>query len=85
MKTLKDVMPYEFSQQYLFTPSHKYLDVEVTAVHGEPNSADQARWPGPQKNVYFWVELANGYAVGWNENPARGWSFPAVRMRKDTK
>lgn len=26
-----------------------------------------------------WWELKNGYVVGWNENPSRGWSFPVEK------
>lgn len=37
-------------------------------------------YPGQHKHVCFWAELANGRAVGFNENPARGYSFPVVRM-----
>jgi hypothetical protein len=38
-------------------------------------------FPGPQMNVHCWWELENGKAVGWNENPATGWSFPVVSMK----
>lgn len=39
------------------------------------------RWPGKHKNVINWCVLENGYAVGWNENPARGWSFPIIKLK----
>ena len=39
------------------------------------------RWIGKHKYVHNWVELANGYAVGMNENPSRGLTFPVVKLR----
>jgi len=42
-------------------------------------------WPGKHVHVHVWWELENGYAVGWNENPSRGWSFPVVKMPKEPK
>ena len=77
MKTLRDVMPEEFRREYMDAPSYKFLDILVTSEF-----MGTKRWPGVQKNVYFWVILKNGYAVGWNENPGRGWSFPAVKIKK---
>lgn len=55
----------------------RYLDVEVTKQHFAETAAP---WPGAHKNVHCWWELANGYAVGWNENPGKGWSFPVVKL-----
>lgn len=37
-------------------------------------------WPGTHKNVCWWVILEDGTAVGWNENPSRGWSFPSLKL-----
>jgi hypothetical protein len=39
-------------------------------------------WPGKQKNVYNWVLMSDGSAIGWNENPATGWTFPRIRRLK---
>lgn len=55
----------------------KFKDVLVKSTH----YGHISRWIGPQKNVHFWVILENGYAVGWNENPARGWSFPVAKVK----
>lgn len=66
-------------------PVAKHFNVTVVREYSSvPNSFGHAvrRWPGPQKNVYSWVELANGKAVGWNENPSKGWTFPVVSMPK---
>jgi hypothetical protein len=40
-------------------PARQMADMEVTVRHGS-NSG----WPGPEKNVKYWVELENGWAVG---------------------
>ena len=84
-KTLKDVMPVDLSQvggEYCNTKAFTMLDVKVIAEYGDLADFTPKVWPGTHKNVYFWVELENGYAVGWNENPARGWSFPVFKMKK---
>jgi hypothetical protein len=54
----------------------KNIDTEVKEVV----DGTVRRWPGTQKNVFQWYILANGYCVGWNENPSRGWYFPHMRM-----
>ena len=78
-KLLRDVLPHEaLSGEYENSPVRRFLDTEVVIEH----EGYQLRWPGPQRNVGTWWELANGWAVGWNENPSRGWSFPAVKMKK---
>ena len=71
---LIDAMPEEFARYHTDERAHRYADVEVVSEY-------RFGWPGPQKNVHYWVELENGYAVGWNENPSRGWSFPVVRVK----
>ena len=75
--TLKDVMPWEFSQSYHKSEGFKYVDVVVTEQH----FGSSGKWPGTHKNVTYWVELENGYAVGWNRNKSKGWSFPVYKMK----
>jgi hypothetical protein len=77
MKTLKDCMDSAFYNE----KAGKYADVEVVKEHSDFNVSTWKRWIGNHKNVHYWVELANGYAVGFNENPATGWSFPVVRIK----
>jgi len=81
-RTLKDALPYEFLiGSYNNTRAYKMKDVKVVAEHCILYDQDEyICWPGTQKHVYSWVELENGYAVGWNENPARGWSFPVIKL-----
>lgn len=35
------------------------------------------------RNVYSFITLENGWAVGFNENPAHGWSFPKSVKKYD--
>lgn len=76
--TLKEVLPREFmGGGYVDSPAMKHCDVLVTAKRiGD--------WPGREKFVTIWYVLANGYAVGWNENTSRGWSFPVFRYKGGT-
>ncbi len=76
---LRDALPREFfNGEYEDTRvMKKYLDVEVVKKHDGCEDA----WIGKEKFVYVWWELANGYAVGMNENPSRGMSFPVKKMR----
>jgi hypothetical protein len=70
--TLAESAPREFTAgEYNDTAAYQYRNVEVVSVH-------DFNWPGTQKNVHKWWILANGKKVGWNENPARGWSFPVL-------
>lgn len=76
---LRDKAPHEFSEvPYTEMPSFKHADVEVVREVDGRNE----RWPGKQRNVMVWWELANGKAVGWNENPSIGWSFPLITVKK---
>jgi hypothetical protein len=72
---LIDVLAREFKSEFHDTRAYKMKDVDVVAAH----KSYEERWPGKHRNVHFWWSLANGYAVGFNENPARGWSFPVVK------
>lgn len=75
--TLRDVLPIEFCLgEYHDTKAYKFRDVKVI------NSHKDDPWIGNEKKVKVWYELDNGYAVGWNENPSRGWSIPVVKIKK---
>lgn len=75
MTTLQDVLPHEFMLEFTDTRAYKLRDVEVVAKH----DGCTKRWPGRERHVLNWYVLASGHAVGWNENPSRGWSFPVIR------
>jgi hypothetical protein len=79
---LKEALPEEFtSGEYDDSSAIKLADAEIESKH----DSRERRWPGPHKNVHFWVALKNGKAVGWNENPGRGWSFPVIAYRSIDK
>ncbi len=74
VKTLRDVLPYQaLSSEYDWT--EKKLSAEVVATY----EGWQVRWPGKHKNVVCWWVLADGTAVGWNENVSVGGAFPVMR------
>lgn len=85
MQTLRDVMPFEFEREFNDTRAFKYADTKVLEVYGYGEKDGVQAWPGSHKNVARWVVLDNGYAVGWNENPGRGWSFPVIPISKIEK
>jgi hypothetical protein len=75
VKTLKDCLPYEAAGcEFTGLPFRKYIDVAVV----KEIDAFNHRWPGRHKNVNHWYILENGKAVGFNENPSVGWSFPVI-------
>lgn len=73
MKKLKEVMPYEFENEFKDVEAYKYKDNFVIKEFFGHTSRP---WIGKHKNVHYWCLLDNGKAVGWNENPATGFSFP---------
>jgi hypothetical protein len=79
IKPLRDFLPREFFSEFMDSPVNKMLD--VLAEESNWQADRPTPFPGGHKNVNVWWKLDNGYAVGWNENPGRGWSFPLVKMR----
>ena len=73
-RMLIDVLPREFAFEFQTALAWKYRYVQVIAKREDA-------WPGKEKYVNVWWELENGYAVGWTENPARGWSFPLIKFK----
>lgn len=87
MPTLKQVLPKEFLEgDYRDTPAYALRDVQVIArklATGAPCSSASKNdlfeaWPGSHEHVGYWFILDNGKAVGVNEDPEKGWSFPVV-------
>lgn len=75
---LKDVLPNEFMEsEYDTCKARKFVDIEVLK---EYDSRDK-HWIGKHKNITYWYELKNGYAVGINESPSRGLNFPVERIK----
>lgn len=78
MATLREVLPREFMDgEYSHSRAFALRDVEV--VKRVDGTAPGQGWPGREVHVCVWFILADGHAVGWNENPSRGWSFPVRR------
>ena len=80
----KEVIPLtleDFLIEFGDSEAAKYLEVEVIEEHGWHKQFHK-HWDGKHKNVNIWWFLANGKKVGFNENPARGWSFPVIGKLK---
>ena len=80
-KTLRDCIPLEWVSEGEKRRAPFLRDNADVAVVREVDGCVEA-WPGKHKNVLHWYVLANGYAVGWNESPSHGWSFPVVRLAR---
>ena len=75
---LINALPIEFADLLLEDrKTKKFADIKVVK---EYDSRDK-KWVGTHKNVTYWYELENGYAVGLNENPTRGLSIPIVKLK----
>jgi len=92
---LKNELPREFAAEFMTTnaqydpahpqgkssPAAELLEVRVVREYSRvTDEAGYKPWPGPQKDVHCWWELENGKAVGWNESPSKGWSFPVITL-----
>jgi len=75
MKKVEDCFPREAFHDWPALDAVR--DKQVVAEHSL-RDANWERWPGKQKNVMYWIEIEGGKAIGWNENDARGWSFPIM-------
>lgn len=81
---LKDALPHDaWIDDHEF--ASKLMECDVVRHHSRVGEHGSRRWPGTHKNVECWwvVKRSDGvyYAVGWNENPSIGWSFPTKRLR----
>ncbi len=82
-KTLLDWLPAEVSLNDV--PLCVKRKARLPVIDEKP----PGRWPGPHRNVHAWiiVGLPDGprYAVGWNESPRWGWSFPVIKLKEPKK
>lgn len=86
MTTLIEWAPQEFASTFNDIRAFKFKDVKVIKEYdmlGDDWEQTWKTWPGTHKNVMSWCILENGYAVGWNENPSRGWNFPVIKMKDE--
>lgn len=74
---LRDVLPKEFFAEHPDSKVNDFLNERII----ETVDGCEKRWIGKERYVYTWWILANGKAIGWNENPSRGWSFPIVSFK----
>jgi hypothetical protein len=86
---LKHAFPELIGIECIDERAYRFRDVKVVKEHsgvgvkgGKIVDICYKKWIGIHKYVHNWVKLANGYAVGMNENPSRGLSFPVVRIKK---
>ena len=63
-------------------PAKEFCDQKITYRHGSNRG-----WPGEQKDVDYWVELENGFAVGFRHGRsesglrrAKYAEFPVVKL-----
>jgi hypothetical protein len=95
VRSLRNELPKEFFIEHMAvnpprwasvgkekpSPAAVLLDVWVVRKHSRiTDDVGYRQWPGPQKDVHCWWELENGKAVGWNESPSKGWSFPVITL-----
>lgn len=77
---LKETLPHEFMEcEFDNCRARKYADIEVIKEY----DARDKPWIGKHKNVTYWWELVNGYAVGLNESPSHGMGFPVEKIKKE--
>lgn len=75
---LINALPIEFVELLLNDcKTRKFADIKVISKF----DSRKRKWVGTHKNVTYWYELENGYAVGLNENPSRGLSIPVVKLK----
>jgi hypothetical protein len=78
VKTVEQVLPRELATEFRDTRAYRLRAKRVLVEH----DARVTPWPGTHKNVSYWWEIEGDLAVGWNENPAKGWSFPVIKLVK---
>ena len=57
-------------------PAKEFSDVEIVQRNGS-----NAGWPGTEKDVHYWVELENGFAVGIITPKKKPATFPVYSMK----
>lgn len=80
---LREVFEYVLSDALTANPQiEKFLDNEVIKEFGMSGEKPWISWLefGTHKNVCYWYMVEGGYAIGHNESPSRGWSFPIKKL-----
>lgn len=63
----------------------RYKDIEIEAkrfseVEIKVRNGSNVGWPGPERDVKYWVELENGWAVGIQTPRKKLATFPCYEM-----
>lgn len=83
MMKLKDWIPADADAEGSLW---RHFDKEIVSVHDGCEECFPFTGYRPNyRNVNHWVILEDGSAVGWNESPRNGWSFPRVGKKTVTK
>lgn len=61
-------------------PARQFGEIDITQRNGSNRG-----WPGPEKDVKYWVELENGWAVGIITPKKGNATFPMYMMQHDTE
>ncbi|HUS48791.1 MAG TPA: hypothetical protein VMZ91_01390 [Candidatus Paceibacterota bacterium] len=82
METLKDWLENKDLSEAEEKKVSKMLDVKIQHEFRLHEEDMWISWQafGSHKHVMSWVLLENKYAVGFNENPGKGWSFPVEKV-----
>jgi hypothetical protein len=80
---LKDVIiSCAFNGEYFDDKFNKYMENNVTHKHSRFIDKNKyKKWIGKEKYVNVWYELDNDIAIGFNENPNRGYKFIVKRIK----
>ena len=83
-KSLDNWLGYDRSDAYLYVPKlENWKDKIVVKEFSCGRIWSSWQEFGTHKHVLNWVILENGYAVGFNENPSIGWSWPIKKLTKE--
>jgi hypothetical protein len=81
-QTLKEYLSYYSSDIEPGNRIESLLDRKVLKAFSMLDGHPWASWQefGKEKNVCSWTIVEGGYAVGMNENPSRGLSWPVKKL-----
>ncbi len=86
METLEETLKYWKKDIQSDEKIRKYFDCKVIKEFSMGSSSPfWMSWQefGTHKNVWNWWLLENGIAVGFNESPSIGWSWPVKKLSKE--
>ena len=84
---IKDFLPIEVQHgEYENDKVQKYLDYPIEKIYQLNNTnLTPSQFGFKHKNIFVWATFKDGNklkAVGFNENPSIGWSFPIVLIKR---